>query len=343
MHSKKQKTSRAIATIYSMLSIIILTPGKQPSGIDDITCFSEVLNYYFPPALAQEALTTVYKIPLTINGFFEAIENIDFSGVDAVVTLGLRYYSRVPESVNLIRQRFDGLLCQFHDGSRFDYDSVDLTLTFKNDTPRLSDNPMWFARHVKFNEYVGWAADEKLCKPNQDSDTLTILVDHTAYGDPELVDYTAEILKSIREFIESNAWASTYKAVVVKRFISGQVETVNFDTVSIEPYDRKGIPFSKACEEYSSAHVFCVTHKESVGLVVLETALAGALVVAPTGCIPRDRLETVRHYEYTGPIDWNAVISQINPSESRAVAMPNSWNAVAKNVVRAITKKLTNG
>lgn len=326
-----------------MLNIIILTPGKQPSGINDITCFTEVLNYYFPPALAQEASTTVHKIPLTIVGFVEAIENIDFSSADAVVTLGLRYYSRVPEAVKLIRQRFNGLLCQFHDGSRFDYDSVDLTLTFKNDTARFSSNPGWAARHEKFNEYVGWAADETLCKPNQDPQTLTILVDHTAYGDPKLVDYTAEILKSIREFIDSNAWASSYKAVVVKRFISGQVETVDFDSVVIEPYDRKGIPFSEACAEYSAAHIFCVTHKESVGLVVLETALAGALVVAPADCIPRDRLETVRHYEYKDHIDWNAVISQINPNESRAVAMPNSWNAVAKNVVRAITKKLANG
>ena len=87
-----------------------------------------------------------------------------------------------------------------------------------------------------------------------------------------------------------------------------------------------------------------VTHPESVGLVVLETSLAGALTVSPNNYINQDRLDTVRHYKYlpNTDIEWDKVLGMINPSASRNCALNNSWDAVAKRLIKGLKNKLRN-
>lgn len=328
------------------MNLLILCPGTIPKTLEEIKCFTDVLNYYLPKSLSRvpDISVEVKTIPTVDNEELKQLfSTMDVDNYSAIVTLGLRYYSKISkETTALLRNRFKGLLCQTYDGSRFDHDPVDITFTFKDDNKRLGKKSNWYDRHQQFNEYMGWAADPELNVPNQSSTDLRILVDHTNYGDNP-VDKTEKVLLEIKKFVESGVWAQNFKSVSVRRFDSGQVVDVDLNNISYQRYDRsKTVPISEISKEHSAAHVFCVTHPESVGLVVLETATAGAFIVSPHGFIPADRLETVRYYEWEDSIDWDLVLKSIDPAKSREVALNNSWDNMVKNIIDALARRLQN-
>ncbi len=326
------------------MKLLILCPGKIPKSVSEIHCFTDVINYYLPAALLTVTDCEITSIPMEDNTKLQNIfSSFEFGTFDAIITLGLRYYSKISrETTEIIRSRYQGLLCQIHDGSRLDHDPVDITFTFKNDDLRLSKNAGWFDRHRKNNAYMGWAADPVLNCPNQDPKILQILVDHTNYGDNH-IDKTHEVLTEIQKFVASKAWKPKWESVRVRRFDSGRVIDVDLNDITYDKYDRsKTIPFSEICKEHSAAHVFCVTHPESLGLVVLETAMAGAFVVSPESFIPKDRLQTVRHHEWQESIDWYLVLQSIDIEKSREVALINSWQNMATNILQVLEKRIGN-
>jgi hypothetical protein len=326
------------------MKILILCPGKLAQSLDQIGCFTDVLNYYLPKSLANIADTTVVSIPeVDNNQLKEIFSTVPVDEYDTILTLGLRFYSKISqETTALLRDRFTGLLCQIHDGSRLDHDPVDITFTFKDDSARLSKNPGWIARHNNYNEYMGWATDTEVNTPRQDPRNLRILVDHTNYGDNE-VDATVQTLQEIQRFVKSDLWKYKFDSVLVRRFDSGRVVDVDFNNLNIKKYDRTSIPFSEITKEHCAAHIFCVTHPESVGLVVLETSMAGALPVIPKGFIPQDRLKTVRYVEWNQHINWRRVLTKLNINKSRSVALTNTWEAAADRIVKALARRLNTG
>jgi hypothetical protein len=324
------------------MKLLILCPGKLPESIEEIRCFTDVLNYYLPTTLARNIDSDILRIPADntddhVEELSELFRTIEVDQYAAILTLGLRFYSKIPREVTeLLRSRFNGLFCQVHDGSRMDQDPVDYTFTFKNDDERMSVNPGWYSRHIRNNVYMGWAADPDLNIPRQSKTDLRILVDHTNYGGNE-VDLTKDILYKIKDFIDSEIWKEKYESISVRRFDSGRVVDVDFDDIeNITVYDRTAIPINEISKEHSEAHIFMVTHPESVGLVVLETSMAGALTVTPNHFIPKDRLQTVRHIEWEHEIPWEKVLESIDIEKSREVALLNSWDNVSKNIINKL-------
>lgn len=324
------------------MKLLILCPGKIARSLKEIKCFTDVLNYYLPKSLSNIADTVIMQIPDVDNAQLKKLfSTVEVDKYDAIVTLGLRFYSKISkETTALIRDRFSGIFCQVHDGSRLDHDPVDITFTFKDDDGRLSENVGWHTRHKKFNAYMGWAADPKINTPAQIPTHLRILVDHTNYGDNE-VDVTEEVLTQIKKFIVSEIWKTTYRSVSVRRFDSGKVVDVDFNNLKVKRYDRTAIPFSEITKEHCAADIFCVTHPESVGLVVLETSMAGALPLVPEGFIPKDRLKTIRHLEWVDTIDWRKVLARLDVKSSRTAALSNTWEAMAKRICDALQTKLS--
>ena len=322
------------------MKILILHPGRMPAGPEQINCFTDVWTYYLVRELRRHLRIDVMAIPgaLDQESLPKWLLDLEIQGYRAIIAMGLRYFSTIPRStIEDFRDRVraqGGFLCQMHDGSRLDNDPVDITFTIRDDTdkyPLLSEANR-YVRHHSTNVYMGWAADAELNAPAQDSDHLRILVDHTNYGDNP-VDRTHEILQDIKKLRDSKIWQSRWNSIQVRRFDSGRVVDVDLDHIDeIQRYDRKAIPFSEICREHGAAHVFCVTHPESVGLVVLETAMAGALPVVPQAFVPADRLATIKHIEYLDRIPWRSVLQQIDPESCRNTALANSWQQVAKRV-----------
>lgn len=321
------------------MKVLILYPGKMPASPDQIRCFSDVWVYYLASELKKHIDVDFQKIPDTAldNDLEKWFDDLDIKDYRAIIALGLRYFSTIPRKIGeKLRHRLgnNGFLCQIHDGSRLDNDPVDITFTLKNESEKYTfeSGANRHVRHHAYNAYIGWASDPLLNVPAQDDDTLGILVDHTNYG-PNPIDRTKDILKDIHGFIEGKTWKKRWGDIKVRRFDSGKIVDVDFNRIDdIERYDRTPIPFTDICKEHGKAHIFCVTHPESVGQVVLETAMAGALTVAPKNFIPGDRLATVRFLEFEGEINWKMVLSNIDPELSRKVALENSWEKVAKRI-----------
>jgi len=94
------------------MKLLILCPGKIAKSLDQIGCFTDVLNYYLPKSLATIADTVVMSIPDVDNDRLKEIfSTVEVDGYDAIITLGLRFYSKIsPETTAVLRNRFAGLL-----------------------------------------------------------------------------------------------------------------------------------------------------------------------------------------------------------------------------------------
>jgi uncharacterized ubiquitin-like protein YukD len=336
------------------MRLLLLSPGKIPASKDEIFCFTDVWAYYLSTELSKQVKLTTLNIPGGIDNdeLTRWFENVNIDNIDAVLVLGLRYFSKIPKQIGeAFRQRlYPKFLCQIHDGSRLDNDPVDINFTLKDESEKyyLHADANRFVRHRSHNAYIGWAADPDLNFPAQDKKDLRILVDHTNYGDNP-IDLTMETLQQIRKFVSSKVWKMKFTSVSVRRFDSGKIVDVDLDNlIPVEKYDRTSIPLSEICKEHSRAHIFCVTHPESVGQVVLETAMAGAFCVSPKGFIPPDRLKTVRFLEWEKSINWKFVLPNINPALCRETAIENSWEKVAKRIkseiaIRTNIRSMPNG
>lgn len=179
--------------------------------------------------------------------------------------------------------------------------------------------------------YVGWAADSDLCYPDKEKNTLRILIDHSYYGHCAR-DLSIEIVEEVIQF------AKSYKGkIVIRRFVSGGIETIALDKKpKKDVYNRSGLPYLETCEEYRKADIFIVTHPESLGLSVIESAMAGAYIVAPYNHIKKPLLESLHSYEFTGKISWELILQQLNPELSRYKASQFTWDKIAKKIAETL-------
>lgn len=325
------------------MRVMLFTP-PPPRRPDDIKSFGAVWAYYLVGELKKlgvdvTIMNSMRHGKLSREELIRYHEELDLSGIDHVLGLGIRYWSFLPPECGLaIRKRLGQHQClaQVHDASLLDRTPADVTFALKD---RSREYPPGSAddAHERYRRHtclVGWAADSDLCRPNQPGDELRILVDHPTFVYSS-TDVTLSVLMNLRELVaKRDLWADRYKSVRIRQFVDGAVVDVDVEgELHVTPYTRKGIPYLAACEEYSQAHIFMVTHSESVGQTVIETATAGALVVAHDKFIAADRLATVRHHEWSRYIRWDRVLNLIDVQASRRLALENSWTGIATRMV----------
>jgi hypothetical protein len=325
------------------MKVMIFTP-PPPRGPEDIKSFGAVWAYYIPQELKKLGVEVVLcqsmrNASLTREQLIEYHKSLDITGVDHILGLGIRYWSFLPpECGEALRTRLGRYQClaQIHDATLLDTTPADVTFALRD---RSDDYPPGSAKqgHERYHRHthlVGWAADSELCHPDQPADELRILVDHATFVHTS-TDVTLSVLLNLKELVANReSWKDRFQSVRIRQFVDGAVVDVDvLGNLSVRPYSRKAIPYVEACQEYSQAHMFLVTHSESVGQTVVETATAGAFVVAPKGFIAADRLATVRHHEWSRFIRWPQVLPQIDVQASRTVALQNSWSKIAERMV----------
>ena len=202
--------------------------------------------------------------------------------------------------------------------------------TFSANTAKIGPEDVLFymvpsgKRNKRHCKYLGWTCDSTLCRPLQLKNKFRILIDHSYYGRYENMiksDMTDSITTQVCDFAKRKRING--KRFIVKRFINGGIEEVDVNNPSImEKYvQNNGLSYLEACREYSRTDVFIVTHKECMGLSVLENAMAGALIVAPKGYIKEELLNKVHHVEFEETIDWEIVMQAIDVKKSRKMAL----------------------
>ena len=125
--------------------------------------------------------------------------------------------------------------------------------------------------------------------------------------------------------------------VIFKRFVTGKgVENVRLEGNTVEIFDsRYGLNHVDACKEYSKADLFVVTHPESMGLSVIESAMAGCLVLSPKGYIKSSLIKPLHHIEFESVenIPWQKAIDGINHKLARSKASKFNWSNLSNKII----------
>lgn len=302
---------------------IMIIPAKRAVGFDEIKNFSGMWHHYINRELNAMGHETVFERgALPADPPREAMDYFDRMvrrGVAVDHVLGMsRYFTRIPEyCARKLQSAIPGAVTMIHDGP-LPGAAVDQVFSIRD------------AENVRQTTHIGWAADADILQPAQGRG-LRILIDHPHYhagGE----DMTNEITRQALVF-KADYQRKTGLPVTLRRFCDGGVAEIN-DDKPVPSFGRLHIPFTQIAEEYGKAHLFVVTHPESLGQSVIEAAVAGAYIIAPDGFVRYDRMATVRSMTYRGrDVPWEKAVEMIDPAASRTVAMANNWRAVTERIV----------
>lgn len=219
--------------------------------------------------------------------------------------------------MNGLRPFVKGKICEMSDRSPLQ--SVgDLFFTM---TPENFEN--------KTARYIGWAADEELCSIRKESPPL-ILVDHSLYVQgPDFSDVVAKGLSRVR--LDFHAYQITNSGVRLMPLEGYQPEMFN---------RKKQAPYDEICDWYSRASIFIVTHAESLGISVIEAAMAGARILLYPTAIHEPLISPLQHsfYDSGNPISVSNMVTYIlrnlNPTEAREKALSCSWKKCVERMLK---------
>lgn len=311
----------------------LLVVGPDIRDIGRVKNFTGMQAFYIARELRKRGVDLHFIDHKPKGDPLQYFRGVDGAGCEHVLALGLRYFTHQPAGcAAILKTKIPGTVTQLHDGVVHEslaehLVGVDCTFTFRDDSTRARD----WKRYSASNHYIGWAADPEFLYPQQ-SDELRILIDHVYYkqGQP---DMTAAITRDAVMFARTSLWRDRYRTLKLRRLVNGGAEDVDMNA-TVRQFDRKHVPFVEIAAEYRRAHLFMVTHRESVGLTCLETAYCGALPVVPAGMIYRDRLDTFRHVEYEGDrVPWMKVLDAIDIQASADIACQHTWDKVVDRML----------
>ena len=311
------------------LKILTLSYSTIPEKLSNISNFSGVAAYYLNRELSNHNIEHTHFIVATdIRAKSEKeqvayFNKIPITDVDHIVAMGIRFFSEYnPKCTQLLKKKIKGLV----------------TGTVENEREEPTDIMFTFNRVVsKKAIYIGWGADPQLCYPDKLDDTLHILIDHSNYNKnrPDLSDCIA---KQVQSLIDSKQYTKLFKHIKVRRFVDRYESGVGVEDFDSKhnvkySYTRRGLSYVDACAEYRKAHIFIVTHPESLGLSVLESAMSGALVVSPEYFIKSEKINDVRHVLFKTKINWKVVLKQISVKKSVKKVKYLTWEKSFRTLI----------
>lgn len=138
---------------------------------------------------------------------------------------------------------------------------------------------------------VWWCGDNQFLYPQQDDKKIQILLDHIDYSPKR--KYNNNIFSIYRE-----ALFDLSKKYPINVKIIANPSVINFDINQEQeyPFRRGQNKWIDIIPEYRKTHIYCVTHKESGGLTVMETGACGASVIIPKDFINPILAKQVKSY-----------------------------------------------
>ena len=294
---------------------------------DDIRGCSTLYSYYIRKGFEKLGIETVFCRAGTSNAPHSYYEQLEIPEADHAICVEQKgFIVRDPLFFEIVRKKIPGKIATMCDSSRMKGPEDILfytTLDDENETP--IDDPSLV--------YLNWAVDMDICTPVK-HDNIRILIDHSYYNRPceSVPDRSKDILLQLREYMSK----TKRKDVTIRRFISGGIETVDLNEPWFEIYNRKGLSYTDACKEYGLSDIFIVTHKESMGLSVLESQAAGSLILAPRYFIKSDLIGDLHHILFDETIDFEEAFNSIDHQKSRTCASKYSWEPFVKLILSTL-------
>lgn len=292
--------------------LVITRPYSSPS---DLSSYGDQYSYF----LQQEMRARSVEIVPVRRGppAGQALMALPLEEFDGLLGFGIRCINKDFTKSDLapIRKRLSGPIAQIAEFPPTE-SHADLTFVSKVHLPKQNHKyPPW---HL-----IGWAADHNICRPEQEpGGPLRILFDHADYN-PTRRDLSAQFAKQAKRLAQDER--------LLQR---AGYTSVDLDCLTTPKGGAERVPFTEIAKKYNRAHLFFMTHGESVGMSVIEAATAGCLVVTPRGFMDKVLLDTVRHIETADAnVPWEKVLRQIDPKASRDKATLQSWGNVADRVL----------
>ena len=287
-----------------------------------ISCFIDNYCYYIKKYFIQKYNYHVYNLPLSQdNGDLHYLDGlVEF---DYVIDINQRgFYNKGIEFYNKLRPKIKYLtaaICDNNDHPNL-YGPQDILLYAINNKKQVNDR----------SYYIGWATNPEIFYPKKSDVFLNILIDDNI-GD-HIKKNTEEIIKKCYEYMLDN------DDVIVIRFgygddIFGLVDEYKHTNDRYIVIKDK-LPQIIKSEYHNVSNIYLVTHSESLGLEVLESAMAGCFIVYKREFIKEELLHDIDHFTYDNidEVDFDVIRKLINSDEHRKSVLKYSWERLCDRI-----------
>jgi len=290
---------------------------------------SDVVNY--DTMMAYNILTRLRKcnaieIVAEVDPKADLV-NVNWNGATHIFAIVLRYWHKQNVRViNNLASKIRGKLFHYYDSGHYpikhpaviNFAVMDWTITKGRDV------------------HIGWAADASSfhIDKTRNDDILRVLIDHPPYK------IQASAIRDLNAIVQNKALlnelnkkcGTRFNRAVIRRLVSDGIDESTITSINCT-YNRKSLSQPELINEYAKAHVYFMMHRESMGMPVLEGALAGCVIAAPHKLVKDEVLKHVNHVKFESRINWSAIISKINPQDNRKRVEDYTWDKCIDNVV----------
>ena len=170
-----------------------------------------------------------------------------------------------------------------------------------------------------------WAADENIFYPEKDNSKIIILIDDCHYNiDEENNSY--EILDFCIDLMLKNEKIEIYRFGYYDNHINFIDKYKNLGYLRYNVIENK-MSIVKKSKYHNKANIFWCTHKETLGIPNIESAMSGCLLVYPKNFIDNELTKNLMKIEYDNIIDitYDKLISNLDEEKQRKLALEYTW------------------
>jgi len=181
---------------------------------------------------------------------------------------------------------------------------------------------------------ISWAADPKRCMPNQPTDRISILLDHIS--NKENYKIYERYFKALEKVASKGI---TLELKILEDPTVHDVNNYRKPKRISGPWDEVYLPY------YRRAHLFCPTHKETLGLSVIESSMCGAqLFLANKSYINPELLKGLQHFAAHRFDSLESAfihaIENIDVAKIRQGVIHLNWQNIVEVILTTITEHL---
>jgi glycosyltransferase involved in cell wall biosynthesis len=246
---------------------------QNPLTLNNLNSHASVSCYFLSEALAEQ-----FDV-VQISSFHDAKRLLEHTDAIAALSTFQAGFTRLrqenPDEFDEIRRSFAGQFCSIVDLVSLQKYAEDILFTVIPPRPALKERLKRLASGAKVR-HMGWCASPEYCRPSDKDGPFTIFLDHGHYAEDDHTDIFIEAIgrlaankkiPSMRVFVQTNRGVEEWQPGTPWHG---------------ERYQRASkVPWSELQGYYGQSDLFCVTHRESAGLGVIEAAMSGATIVIP--------------------------------------------------------------
>jgi len=311
--------------------------GEDDTNISDpisIRNWHSFCVFFLNKALKNNNINVVYKAfnnwerrvnPIDPVKDINSIGKVDFIiGVRRIERLEAVHGNRITKAlVNISNNK----VCSYGDITEIHRSSIKDTIF----SVLINDN-------IKHNIYkIWWCGDKEYLYPEQNTTgNINILLDHIDYS--PLRKHNNDIFNVYRQALIE---LSKKYPLEVKIIADPNVIKFNLEKEKEYPFGRGKNRWIDMIPHYRKTHIYCVTHKESGGLTVMETGCCGASVIIPNGFINPILASEVNSYpcqaEYKSiKVAIENAILNFNLQKNLEIANRYTWDDTIQKILKVM-------